>query len=58
MSTKKGRIERSKKKEGTVGGAQKPSWIADKENQRKWNAEPSWAPREASYQPAVFLELS
>jgi hypothetical protein len=44
MSTEKGRIERSKKKEGTVGGAQKPSWIADKENQRKWNAEPSWAP--------------
>jgi len=30
---------RSKKKVGTVRRAQKPSWIADKENQRKWNGQ-------------------
>jgi hypothetical protein len=39
MGTEKGRIGRPKKKEDTGGGAQKPSWIADKESQRKWNGQ-------------------
>jgi len=39
MVTEKGPMGRSKKKEGTLRGSQKPSWIGDKENQRKWNGQ-------------------
>ena len=39
MDTEKGQTGRPEKKEGTVRSAQKPSWIPDKENQRKWNGQ-------------------
>jgi hypothetical protein len=39
MVKEKRPIGRSKKKEGTMRAAQKPSWIADKENQKKWNGQ-------------------
>jgi hypothetical protein len=39
MDKEKRSTVKSKKKEGTVRSAQKPGWIADKENQRKWNSE-------------------
>jgi hypothetical protein len=39
MDKEKRSTVKSKKKEGTVRSAQKPSWIADKDNQRKWNGQ-------------------
>ena len=62
MGTEKGPIGRSKKKEGTVRGAQKPSWIADKENQKKWNGS-SWGFSEGTTQiqmlpSQLFWEIS